>query len=87
MSTLAVQDSVGSLHNNADVYREGREALDRISTARDWPDWQKQAMSTEVLLHAPAADSGRTSSIYAAIKSGEPVARKCNRCTIALQKD
>jgi hypothetical protein len=41
MSTLALQDSVGSLHNNADVYREGREALDRISTGRDWSDWQK----------------------------------------------
>jgi hypothetical protein len=41
MSTPALQDSVGSLHDNADVYREGREALDRISTARDWSDWQK----------------------------------------------
>lgn len=41
MSTVALQDSVGSLHDNADVYREGREALDRISTARDWSDWQK----------------------------------------------
>jgi hypothetical protein len=40
MSTLAPQDRVGSLHDNADVYREGREALDRIST-RDWSDWQK----------------------------------------------
>jgi hypothetical protein len=40
-----------------------------------------------VLLHAPAADSGRTLSIYAAIKSGEPVARKCNRCTIVLGDD
>jgi hypothetical protein len=44
-------------------------------------------MSTEVLLHAPAAGSGRTSSIYAAIKSGEPVARKCNRCRIVLAAD
>ena len=41
MSTVALQDSVGSLHDNADVYREGREALDRLSTARDWSDWQK----------------------------------------------
>jgi hypothetical protein len=41
MSTLALQDSVGSLHNNADVYREGLEALERLSTGRDWSDWQK----------------------------------------------
>jgi hypothetical protein len=41
MSMLALQDRVGSLHDNADVYRVGREALDRISTARDWSDWQK----------------------------------------------
>ena len=41
MSTIAVQDSVGSLHNSNAVYREGREALDRISTGRDWSDWQK----------------------------------------------
>jgi hypothetical protein len=41
MSMLALQDRVGRLHDNADVYRVGREALDRISTARDWSDWQK----------------------------------------------
>jgi hypothetical protein len=40
-----------------------------------------------VLLHAPAADSGRTSSIYAAIKSGDLVAWKWNRCTIVLGDD
>jgi hypothetical protein len=41
MSTLALYDSVGSLHNNADVYREGREALDRLSSGRNFADWQK----------------------------------------------
>jgi hypothetical protein len=41
MSTLTLQDSVGSLHNDADVYREGREAFQRLSTGRDWSDWQK----------------------------------------------
>jgi hypothetical protein len=41
MSTFALQDSVGSLHNNAETYREGREALERLSTGRDWSDWQK----------------------------------------------
>jgi hypothetical protein len=41
MSTLALHDSVGSLHNNSETYREGREALERLSTGRDWSDWQK----------------------------------------------
>jgi hypothetical protein len=41
MSTLAFQDSVGSLHNNSETYREGREALERLSTGRDCSDWQK----------------------------------------------
>jgi hypothetical protein len=41
MSTLALYDSVGGLHNNAETYREGREALERLSTGRDRSDWQK----------------------------------------------
>jgi hypothetical protein len=40
MSTLA-QDSVGSLHNKADAFHEGREALDRLNMGREWSDWQK----------------------------------------------
>jgi hypothetical protein len=27
--------------DDADVYRERREALQRISMGRDWSDWQK----------------------------------------------
>jgi hypothetical protein len=45
MSTLAFQDSVGSLHNNAETFRKGREALDQLSTARNWSDWQKVAVA------------------------------------------
>lgn len=41
MSALALQDNVGGLHNEADAFREGREALVRLSTGRDWSDWQK----------------------------------------------
>jgi hypothetical protein len=41
VSTLAFHDSVGSLHNNGETYCEGREALERLSTRRDWSDWQK----------------------------------------------
>jgi hypothetical protein len=58
MSTLALQDSVGSLHNNADVYREGREALDQLSTARNWSDWQK----VEVALAAGRAEAMRSAN-------------------------
>jgi hypothetical protein len=58
MSTLALQDGVGSLHNNADVYREGREALQRISTGRDWSDWQKVG----VALVAGRAEAMRTAN-------------------------
>jgi hypothetical protein len=43
MSTLAFQDSVGGLHNKADAFREGREALARLSTERNWSDWQTVA--------------------------------------------
>ena len=42
MSTLAVQDSEGSLHDNADVYREGRfTRLGRLVRYRrcDLVDW------------------------------------------------
>jgi hypothetical protein len=41
MSTLELHDSVGSLHNNAETYREGREALERLSTGHYWLDWKK----------------------------------------------
>src|SRR5260221_13873198 len=41
MSTLALQDSVGSLHDIADAYRDGREALDRLTTGLSWSDWPK----------------------------------------------
>jgi hypothetical protein len=41
MSALALKDCAGSLHKDADAYREGREALDRLNTGRDWSDWRK----------------------------------------------
>ena len=47
MSTLAVQDSVGSLHNNVDVYREGRfTRLGRLVRYRrcDLVDWVERGL-------------------------------------------
>jgi hypothetical protein len=69
MSTPALQDSVGSLHDNADVYREGREALDRISTARDWSDWQKVGA---------ALAAGRTEAMRSA-NTNRPKGKKYNQ--------
>ena len=69
MSTPALQDSVGSLHDNADVYREGREALDRLSTGRDWSDWQKVGA---------ALAAGRTQAMRIA-NTNRPKGRKYNR--------
>jgi hypothetical protein len=67
MSTL--QDTVGSLHNNADAYREGREALDRLSMARDWSDWQKVSA---------ALAAGRTEAMRTA-KANRPKGKKYNQ--------
>lgn len=69
MSTVALQDSVGSLHDNADVYREGREALDRLNTGRDWSDWQKVGA---------ALAAGRTEAMRIA-NTNRPKGRKYNR--------
>jgi hypothetical protein len=68
MSTLAVQDSVGSLHDNADVYREGRDALQRL-TGRDWSDWRKVGA---------ALAAGRTEAMRIA-KTNMPRGRAYNR--------
>jgi hypothetical protein len=69
MSTLALHDSVGSLHNNADVYCEGREALDRLRLVRDWSDWQKAGA---------ALTAGRTEAMRRA-NTNEPKGRIYNR--------
>ena len=70
MSTLAPQDSVGTLHTNADAYRDGREALDRLSnTARVWADWQRVGA---------ALAAGRTEAMRLA-KTNTPKGRKYNR--------
>ena len=40
------EDSVGGLHYES-LYREGREALERINTGRDLPDWLKVAAALD----------------------------------------
>jgi hypothetical protein len=45
MSTLALQDSVGGLHNKADAFREGRVALHRLNTGCEWSDWLGAAVA------------------------------------------
>jgi hypothetical protein len=69
MSTLAVQDSVGSLHNKADAFRDGREALDRLNTGRDWSDWQKVGAALAV---------GRTEAMRIA-NTNRPKGKKYNQ--------
>jgi hypothetical protein len=69
MSTLALQDNVAGLHNDADAYREGREALDRLSRARDWSDWKKVGA---------ALAAGRTEAMRTA-KANEPKGKKYNQ--------
>jgi hypothetical protein len=69
MSTRALHDSVGNLLNKADVYCEGREALDRLSTARDWSDWQKLGA---------ALTAGRTEAMRRA-NTNEPKGRIYNQ--------
>jgi len=69
MSTLAVQDSVGSLHNKTDAFREGREALDRLNTGRDWSDWQKVGA---------ALAAGRTEAMRSA-NTNRPKGKKYNQ--------
>ncbi len=68
MSTLA-QDSVGSLHNKADAFHEGREALDRLNMGREWSDWQKVGA---------ALAAGRTEAMRIA-NTNRPKGRKYNR--------
>ena len=77
MSTLALQDSVGSLHSKADAFREGREALDRLNTGRDWSDWLKVGA---------ALAAGRTEAMEIANTNG-PKGRKYNRAFGDLLKD
>jgi hypothetical protein len=50
------EDSVGGLHYDS-LYREGREALDRINIGRDFTDWFKVA---------PALDAARTEAMKTA---------------------
>ena len=69
MSTLAFQDSVGSLHNSADAYRDGREALERLSTGLNWSDWQTVGA---------ALAAGRSEAMRIA-KTNTPKGRKYNR--------
>jgi hypothetical protein len=69
MSTLALQDSVGGLHNNADAFREGRVALDRLNTGCEWSDWQKVGA---------ALAAGRTEAMRIA-NTNRPKGRKYNR--------
>jgi hypothetical protein len=69
MSTLALQDSVGGLHNNADAYRDGREALDRLSSGRNFADWQKVGA---------ALAAGRTEAMRIA-NTNTPKGKKYNR--------
>jgi hypothetical protein len=40
------EDSVGGLHYES-LYREGREALERINTGHDWSDWLKIGAALE----------------------------------------
>jgi hypothetical protein len=69
MSRLALHDSVGSLHDNAETYREGREALEQLSAGRDWSDWQKVGA---------ALAAGRTEAMRIA-NTNRPKGRKYNR--------
>jgi hypothetical protein len=77
MSTLTLQDSVGGLHNNAHLYREGREALQRISMGHEWSDWQKVGA---------ALAAGRTEAMRIA-NTNRPKGRKYNRAFGDLLKD
>jgi hypothetical protein len=76
MSTLALQDRVGGLHDNADVYDEGRKALGQLNTARDWSDWQKVGA---------ALAAGRTEAMRRA-KTNEPRGRAYNQAFGAVLK-
>jgi hypothetical protein len=58
------------------VYREGREALDRISTARDWSDWQKVGA---------ALAAGRTEAMKIA-NTNMPKGKKYNQAFGAVLK-
>jgi hypothetical protein len=69
MSTLALQDSVGGLHNKADAFREGCVALDRLNTGCEWSDWQKVGA---------ALAAGRTEAMRIA-NTNRPKGRKYNR--------
>jgi hypothetical protein len=69
MSMLALTDTVGCQHDNADAYREGRDALDRLGKGRDWSDWQKVAV---------ALAAGRTEAMRTA-KTNKPNGGKYNR--------
>jgi hypothetical protein len=74
MSTLAPQDSVGSLH--ADAYREARDALQRLNTGRDWSDWQKVGAA----LVAGRAEAMRTAN------TNRPKGRRYNEAFGAVLK-
>jgi len=62
------EDSVGGQHNHS-LYREGRKALERINTGRDYTDWVKVAA---------ALDTARTEAMN---KAGvnQPIGRPYNK--------
>jgi hypothetical protein len=69
MSALALKDCVGSLHDNAETYREGREALDQLNTGRVWSHWQKVGA---------AFAAGRTEAMRIA-NTNRPTGKKYNQ--------